>query len=201
MESAVFALLATAGAKSSPTDTTALILQGVAGVLSIPFLTAALTALFRFMSPTQRISARLRSDLAIYRDLPPSAGKDVLGERINENLLLLNARYAPKAVTVISGVADEEQATAKPIAQPVRPYRIKNPVLRWTLAILLILGTLIVVLIVVVAVIIFFHVPNVINQFNYVPVLIGAGLSLLWYLRSYIARPFRRKPKVPPITK
>jgi hypothetical protein len=189
MDSAVFDLLASAASKSSSTDTTALILQGVAGILSIPFLTAALTALARFMSPTQRISARLRSDLAIYRDLPASAGKDVLGQRINETLSLLNARYVPKTVAASEfGI---------PSRQPVGRSSLKKWLGLGAAVVLTIVG----IIVIVVSITYFFQRTHNGFWWTAISISIGLLLSLAWLVREWIAGLFRRKSKVPPKTK
>lgn len=74
-------------------SSTELILQTVVGILSVPAIAAGLAALARLLLPTTRLSSRLRRDLAIFKDLPPSAARDEFENYINSTLALLNKRY------------------------------------------------------------------------------------------------------------
>jgi hypothetical protein len=85
-------------AQAAAETSTEFILQSVVGVLSVPVVVAALGALGRLLLPTTRLSSRLRRDLAIFKDLPPSDARDEFEKYINATLALLNARYALRLI-------------------------------------------------------------------------------------------------------
>lgn len=70
--------------------------QIVVGFLSVPVVSAVLTAVLRYVMPSSRLAARLQRDLLIYKDLPSSPQKDVFEAHINRTLGELNARLAPE---------------------------------------------------------------------------------------------------------
>ncbi|MHC5795327.1 hypothetical protein ACVXZ4_04140 [Lacisediminihabitans sp. FW035] len=60
--------------------------------LSVPIVTAGITALFRFLSPYARLAAKLKSDLEIFNDLPESPQKAIFARNIENTLAALNNR-------------------------------------------------------------------------------------------------------------
>jgi hypothetical protein len=66
----------------------------IVAFLSVPFVTAALTALARFVSPSARLAARLKDDLAMFVQMPPSPQRDAFERQMNEVMAQLNNRRA-----------------------------------------------------------------------------------------------------------
>lgn len=66
-------------------------------VLAVPVVTAALTAVGRFISPTRRMSTQIMGDLSIYKDLPEGNVKDAFGDQIKKRTLdLMDYRSRPR---------------------------------------------------------------------------------------------------------
>jgi len=86
-----------AAAASDPVDTFSALAQAIAGILSVPVVVTAFTAIYRFLSPTARLSARLKQEADLFQSLPASPQRDVLAQRIDHDLAILNARYAGAA--------------------------------------------------------------------------------------------------------
>ena len=68
--------------------------------LSVPVVTLALTAIVRRLSPTARLTATLKRDLEIYKDLPESAEKVIFEQHINRVLGSLNKQVVPRSLGI-----------------------------------------------------------------------------------------------------
>ncbi|TFC63092.1 hypothetical protein [Cryobacterium sp. TMB1-7] len=44
--------------------------QLIIGVLSVPLVVTAISAIFRFLSPVTRLSTRLKRDLELFKEMP-----------------------------------------------------------------------------------------------------------------------------------
>jgi hypothetical protein len=87
---------------------TVTILQLIAAVLSVPVVTAIVNLAGRAFLPAQRLRSTLKTDLALYNEMPASNAKEMFGEHIALTITLLNFRLQPERVTrrkvIVQGV-------------------------------------------------------------------------------------------------
>ena len=74
----------------------------IIGVLSVPLVVTAITAIFRFISPSTRLASRLRRDLDLFKDMPVGVARDGFETHINRTIEALSSRYEPSEAVVRS---------------------------------------------------------------------------------------------------
>lgn len=171
-------------ASSNTTETTALIVQAVAGVLSVPAVVAALTAIYRFLSPTARLTAKLKRNAELYQALPESAQRIIFGYRINRDLALLNARYPEVAPPSSKGGTSSGTAPGvSSKAAPISPTASEARRARWSTSLFFVIP---IVFVVVVSVVLLFTVGAKAFQTFGVSTLVGAVGTLVFAVLGFI---------------
>jgi hypothetical protein len=89
-------LLSAAGVEETSVNLLTFIPQLIIGVLSVPLVVTAITAIFRFLSPSTRLSSRLRRDLDLLKDMPIGSARDGFEAHINRTTRALSSRYEPR---------------------------------------------------------------------------------------------------------